>query len=122
MNDLDKFEWDQTLNAIWDEIVSSPKKKIITEGEFAWRGEGEQVSYIPVSVVTEILDKHKKFFIKKKETPTPKQQKYIDWIEAYVDVSFEKSGMTIKQYIDTYAPEAHKQFELDGVVQESING
>lgn len=32
------FEWDCTLGDMLDELASSPKKKVITEGEFAWRG------------------------------------------------------------------------------------
>ena len=61
-NIRNSFEWDCALSDIYEEIISSPKKKIEIEGDFAWRGEGEHVSYIPVSEVSRILDKHKKFF------------------------------------------------------------
>ena len=53
---------------------------------------------------------------------TEKQKHYIEWIEAYVEVPFEKSGLTVSEYIDKYAHEAHTQFELDGIIQENING
>lgn len=54
------FEWDCTLGDMLDEITSSPKKKVIQVGEFAWRGEGEKVTYVPISEVIRVFEKYKK--------------------------------------------------------------
>lgn len=60
MTKEDEIRWDMELNDIYMELVDSHKKKVEIEGEFAWRGEGERVSYIPISEVNRILEKHKK--------------------------------------------------------------
>lgn len=60
MTKEDEILWDMELNDIYTELIDSPKRKVEIEGDFSWRGEGERVSYIPISEVSNILEKHKK--------------------------------------------------------------
>ena len=60
MTKEDEILWDMELNDIYTELIDSPKRKVEIEGDFSWRGEGERVSYIPISEVNNILEKHKK--------------------------------------------------------------
>jgi len=60
MTKEDEIRWNMELNDIYMELVDSPKKKVEIEGDFSWRGEGERVSYVPISEVNNILEKHKK--------------------------------------------------------------